>query len=188
MEILNHVLSTEEKNFIGAGKIIYDLYSNGYNIPHLHFLVEKLEDDLYEAVNLEFSLFALGNTTETAIASLVELTIEYIDSVFEFGRGFKELQDMATCQVMDNYWAKYREIEFSAASKKQDIGHDIEQRFTNSIRNIITEKLEEELIRIVEQEASELTKEIRNSIKRMNKYSFNILYQQDDQSSSNRVA
>ena len=186
MEILNHVLSIEGKNFIGAGKIMYNLYSNEYNIPHLHFLVSKLENELYEAVNLEFSLFALGNSTETAIASLVELTIEHIDLVLEKGRGFEEVQEKATLHVMDDYWAKYRDIEFSAASKKQDIGHNMEQRFTNSIKNIITEKLQEELIRVVEEEVNGIIEEIKNSIKRINKCSFNILYQQTGQ--SNKVA
>lgn len=177
IQISRHVLSTDGKNFIGAGKIMYDWYSNDYNIPHLHFLVNKLENGLYEAINLEFSLFALGEDVENAVAELVELTIEHIDIVIKHSRGFTELHETAVSHLMDNYWAEYRHIEFSAASQKQDIEHNVEQRFTNAIYDIITEKYEAELIRLAEEKAEEFVDEIKNRFKHIRKYSFNILYQ-----------
>lgn len=176
-KVSSHVLSVDGKFFIGAGKIMYDWYSDEYNIPHLHFLVLKLETGLYEAVNLELSLFALGNDEENAVAELVELIMAHIDAVVKYGRGFAELHETAISHLMDNYWAEYRNIEFSAASQKQDIGHDVEQRFSNTIRNIITEKYEAKLIKLAEEKAEEFLDEIKNSIKRIKKYSFNILYQ-----------
>lgn len=162
------VLSTEGKTFIGAGKVMHDCYSDDYNIPHLHFLVSKLENGLYEACNLEFSLFALGDSKATAVAELVELTIKHIDGVLEYGRGFSELQETAIRHTMDNYWAKYREIEFIAASQKQDIGHNVAQQLTNAIRSIMSEKIREEIIKVAKEEAKTL----------MNKFLFNLLYQE----------
>ena len=42
---------------------------------------------------------------------------------------------------MDAYWREYRKIEFKAAKSKRDIGHDVEQRLSNIIKNAISEKL-----------------------------------------------
>ena len=157
---------------------MYDWYSYEYNIPHLHFLVTRLENGLYEAINLEFSLFALGDTVENAVAELIELIIEHINAVVKYGRGFAELHETAISHAMDNYWAKYRDIEFTAASQKKDIGHDFEQHFTNAIRDIVTERYEKEIEALAQEQAKEFLNDIKASIQRIRKNSFNILYQE----------
>ncbi|TYT78032.1 hypothetical protein [Treponema phagedenis] len=111
-------LKTEGLTFIGAGKIMYNKLPYDFNIPHLHFLVIKHDQSTYEAVNIEFQLFAMSDTAEKSIAELISLTTSYILTVVTKGRGFTEFMEIAMERSMDNYWAAYRRIEFEAAQKK----------------------------------------------------------------------
>lgn len=136
-----YILNTDGMKFIGAGKIMYNNFSSNFNIPHLHFLVIQYEKNMYQAVNLELQLFAAGDSFENAIAELATLTTAHILSVLKDGRGYDELTETALERTMDEYWREYRKIEFKAAKSKRDIGHDVEQRLSNIIKNAISEKL-----------------------------------------------
>jgi len=56
-----------------------------WNIPHIHFMVDKTDSGNYEATLLEFGLVSWSESLE-------------VDD-----------------QVMDGYWRYYRKIEFSLA-------------------------------------------------------------------------
>ena len=113
-----HVLSTEGLCFIGIGKIMYNNFTTDFNIPHLHFLTIQYDEDVFQAVNLEFQLFALGESQEKAIANLVKMISSYIIGICQKGQGFEELKTVALLNGMDAYWNKYREIEFKLAKEK----------------------------------------------------------------------
>ena len=53
------VLSVNNLVFKAIGKIVLKNNSE-WNIPHLHFMVNKSEDNIYEAVCLELSFFNSG--------------------------------------------------------------------------------------------------------------------------------
>ncbi|MGP1459511.1 MAG: hypothetical protein ACTTKL_09405 [Treponema sp.] len=132
------ILDTTGLCFVGAGKIMYNNFHPDFNMPHLHFLVIRYdEEELYQAVNLELQLFAASDTPENAIAELTALTSTHIITVCNEGRGYEELMETALEKSIDNYWREYRRFEFTAAKNKQDIGHALEQR----IKNRVIEKL-----------------------------------------------
>ena len=140
-----YILNTDSMKFIGAGKIMYNNFSPDFNIPHLHFLVIQYEKDMYQAVNLELQLFAAGDTFENAIAELATLTTTHILAVLKDGRGYDELIETALEKTMDSYWREYRKIEFNAAKHKRDIGHNVEQRINNIIKDAIKDTISEKL-------------------------------------------
>ncbi|QEJ98171.1 hypothetical protein [Treponema phagedenis] len=113
-------LKTEGLTFIGAGKIMYNKLPYDFNIPHLHFLVIKHDQSTYEAVNIEFQLFAMSDTAEKSIAELISLTTSYILTVVTKGRGFTEFMEIAMERSMDNYWAAYRRIENESNKELED--------------------------------------------------------------------
>lgn len=156
--IENGRLSTEGLQFIGIGKVIYDDFDTDFNIPHLHFLTIEYDEGVFQAVNLEFQLFSLGETQEKAIANLVKMISSYIIGVCEKGRGFEELKDVALLNTMDAYWNKYREIEFELARDKKDLGHDIEQRFENTIKKMINDAIRELITEMSKEFVSEFEK------------------------------
>ncbi len=141
-------LITEGLSFMGIGKIMYNNLQYDFHIPHLHFLLLEYEENVFQAVNLEFQIFALGYSPESTIANLVKMITSYIIETCKKENGFEELKTVALLQNMENYWKKYREIEFNLAREKKDLGHDIEQRVKNMINEAIvelmTEKEEEE--------------------------------------------
>lgn len=139
------IISTENVNFIGIGKLLFNVNA-AWNIPQLHFLISK-EKDVFEAVNLEMQLFSGGKTEDEAIASLINLTMFHIDKVVN-NVGFQQFIDDAKSCVLENYWSKYRELEFIAAYKKQDLSNDIEQRIENTLKKMIEEEFERQNINI----------------------------------------
>jgi hypothetical protein len=42
-------VSVEDKHFVGVGKMIFNTPNTAWNIPHLHFLVDKAAGDRREA-------------------------------------------------------------------------------------------------------------------------------------------
>lgn len=174
---MNDILETNNFNFIGAGKILYNNFSPDFNIPHLHFLVIQ-HDSFFEAVNIELQLFAVGDSRENAVAELATLTSAHIVTVLSKGRGYDELMETAMEETMNNYWKEYRKVEFEAARKKKDIGHNLEQRIniliTENFRAMIRERIKEFAIKnakLIDKKADELTELIFASVP-------NVLYQE----------
>ena len=84
-------------------------------MPRLHYLVEKT-GTRFVALNLELQLFASGNSQDEVGKSLFRLIMSHIKDVTERG-DFAQLIETAKSNVMDEYWCKYREMEFTAAQK-----------------------------------------------------------------------
>ena len=174
---MNAILKTNNLNFIGAGKIMYNNFSPDFNIPHLHFLVIE-HDSFFEAVNIELQLFAIGESKESVVVELATLTSTHIVTVLSQGRGYDEFVETALEETMNNYWKEYRKIEFEAAKNKKDIGHNTEQRINNLImenfRSMIKERIKEFVLKnakLIDEKADELTELFFSSIP-------NVLYQE----------
>jgi len=84
-------------------------------MPRLHYLVEKT-GTRFVALNLELQLFASGNSQDEVGKSLFRLITSHVKAVTERG-DFAQLIEDAKSNEMDEYWSKYRELEFIAAQK-----------------------------------------------------------------------
>lgn len=138
-------INIENVHFVGLGKILFD-FGEKWNIPQLHFLVSK-ENSVFIAVNLEMQLFSSGDTEDKAIASLIDLTMSHIKAVMKRNNFAQFIEDAKSC-IMEKYWSKYRELEFSAALEKQDLSNDVEQRIYNILKEMIEKELEKQNISI----------------------------------------
>jgi len=135
----------DNKHFVAIGKMTIDNLSTEWNIPDLHFIVNKTPSGLLEATNIEFILDAAGNTIEEAIEGLTGLTIHYITSVMEKGRGYDEFIDKVNSLAMEEYWREYRNIEFSLARKRKDLSHDIANKINAAIKNMLAEEITQQI-------------------------------------------
>jgi len=135
----------DNKNFVAIGKMTIDNLSTEWNIPDLHFIVNKTPSGLLEATNIEFILDSAGNTIEDAIEGLIGLTIHYITSVMEKGRGYDEFIEKVNSLAMEEYWREYRYIEFSLARKRKDLSHDIANKINAAIKNMLAEEITQQI-------------------------------------------
>jgi hypothetical protein len=143
----------DTKNFVGIGKVMIDTPSLSWNIPHLHFLINKAQD-VFEATCLEFGLVSCGSSQEESAERLVDLSLFHINAVIYDGGGFDELKKLSLNGFMNEFWGAYRYIEMSLAEKKQDLSHDIEGRITRAIQEMFDKKVKE-IIRAMAKEAAE---------------------------------
>lgn len=91
------------------------IYSKLPYIPHFHYLVIK-DGDCFIALNLELQLFTVDDTQRKAVDFLYDFIMSHIKDVAERG-DFAQLIETAKSNEMDEYWCKYREMEFIAAQK-----------------------------------------------------------------------
>jgi len=170
-------IPTDGMNFIGIGKLMFDTSGVEWNIPHLHFIVSKADDGIFEATNMEFILDASGQTAEESIQNLTSLIVHHITLVMSKENGYDLLTEPATSCVMEKYWLEYRKIEFSAARRGKDLGHNIEQRILAAIQSSFTNQL----LKDITSKASEMSAEIIEDFKRkLNFRLTSILYTEKD--------
>ena len=91
------------------------IYSKLPYIPFFHYLVAK-DETCFIALNLETQLFTVDDTQRKALDFLYDLIMSHIKDVAERG-DFAQLIETAKSNEMDEYWQKYREMEFTAAQK-----------------------------------------------------------------------
>ena len=91
------------------------IYSKVPYIPYFHYLVIK-DGDCFVALNLELQLFTVDDNQRKAVDFLYDLIMSHIKDVTERG-DFAQLIETAKSNEMDEYWCKYREMEFTAAQK-----------------------------------------------------------------------
>ena len=91
------------------------IYSKVPYIPHFHYLVIK-DGDCFIALNLELQLFTVCDTQREAVDFLYDLIMSHIKDVAERDN-FAQLIETVKSNIMDEYWCKYREMEFTAAQK-----------------------------------------------------------------------
>jgi len=135
----------DNKHFVAIGKMTIDNLSAEWNIPVLHFIVNKNLSGVFEATNLELILDSSGNTIEDAIEGLIGLTIHYITAVMEKGRGYDEFIDKVNSLAMEEYWREYRNIEFSLARSRKDLSHDIANKVNAAVKNILADEIKQQI-------------------------------------------
>jgi hypothetical protein len=135
----------ENKHFVAIGKMTLDNLSTEWNIPDLHFIVNKTPSGLFEATNIELILDSTGGNIEEAIEGLVGLTIHYITAVMAKGRGYGEFIDKVNSLAMEESWREYRVIEFSLARNRKDLSHDIAKKVNAAIKNMLAEEIMQQI-------------------------------------------
>ena len=110
---LNAIIA-KKMEFVDFGYMEF-IYSKLPYIPHFHYLVAK-DETCFMAINLETQLFTVDDTQRKAVDFLYDLIMSHIKDVTERG-DFAQLIETAKSNVMDEYWCKYRELEFTAAQK-----------------------------------------------------------------------
>ena len=110
---LNAIIA-EKMEFVDFGYMEF-IYSKLPYIPFFHYLVAK-DETCFIALNLETQLFTVDDTQRKAVDFLYDLIISHIKDVAERG-DFAQLIETAKSNVMDEYWQKYREMEFIAVQK-----------------------------------------------------------------------
>ena len=104
----------EKMEFVDFGYMEF-IYSKLPYIPFFHYLVAK-DETCFIALNLETQLFTVDDTQRKALDFLYDLIMSHIKDVAERG-DFAQLIETAKSNEMDEYWQKYRELEFIAAQK-----------------------------------------------------------------------
>jgi hypothetical protein len=135
----------DNKRFVAIGKMTIDNLSTEWNIPDLHFIVNKTPSGLFEATNIEFILDSTGSTIEEAIEGLTGLTIHYITMAMGKGRGYDEFIDKVNSLAMEEYWREYRNIEFSLARGRKDLSHEIANKINSAIKNMLAEEITQQI-------------------------------------------
>ena len=135
----------DNKHFVAIGKMTIDNLSTEWNIPDLHFIVNKTPSGLFEVTNIELILDSIGNTIEEAIEGLIGLTIHYITTVMGKGRGFDEFIEKVNSLTMEDYWREYRNVEFTLARMRKDLSHDIANKVNVAIKNMLAEEIKQQI-------------------------------------------
>ena len=115
-EIQNKInaIIAKKMEFVDFGYMEF-IYSKLPYIPHFHYLVAK-DETCFMAINLETQLFTVDDTQRKAVDFLYDLIMSHIKDVAERG-DFAQLSETAKSNIVDEYWSKYRELEFIAAQK-----------------------------------------------------------------------
>ena len=109
-----NAIIAKKMEFVDFGYMEF-IYSKLPYIPFFHYLVAK-DETCFMAINLETQLFTVDDTQRKAVDFLYDLIMSHIKDVAERG-DFTQLIEDAKSNVMDEYWCKYREMEFTAAQK-----------------------------------------------------------------------
>jgi len=136
----------DEKNFVGIGKMTFESNAE-WNIPHLHFMVDKTDSGYYEATLLEFCLVSWSENLNDSIKSLVRQTYSHILSVME-REGFEQFIQDVDNHAMDGYWRRYRKIDFSLARNGKDLSHDIDSQFLRALKTMISDETKNLILKI----------------------------------------
>jgi hypothetical protein len=135
-----------------------------WNIPHLHFLVDNQRPGYYEATCLEFGLVAAGKTPEESIEGLATLTHSHIMAVMENGDHYDQFLKLIDNYVMEDYWRKYRLIEFSLARQGKDLSHHIDKQIERAVKSLISAKRDKALDELANTQAADLINEAKRIV------------------------
>jgi hypothetical protein len=152
------------REFIGIGKMFFNTPDVEWNIPHLHFLVDTQRPGYHEATCLEFGLVAQGSTPEESIEGLATLTHAHIMAVMEGGDHYDQFLSMVDNHAMEDYWRKYRLIEFSLARQGKDLSHNIDKQIERAVRSLISAKRDKALDELAKAQAEGLIAEVKRIV------------------------
>jgi hypothetical protein len=164
------VMPAASKNFVGIGKLFIDTLTEEWNMPYLHFLVDKAMDGHYEAVCLEFGLVSSGDLPEEVIKHLVAQVQFYIDAVMTKGNGYAEFIEAVESPAMNDFWTAYRKIEFTLAQSKQDLSHALDVHINKAIKQMILQKTEELITQIAKKQAQGIVDKALEEYKRLSRF------------------
>jgi hypothetical protein len=147
----------DNKNFVGIGKLIFDSDAE-WNIPILHFMVDKTASGNYEATLLEFGLVSWSENLNGAIRSLVKQTHSHIFTVL-LRTGFDQFIKDVDNYVMDEYWRQYRKMDFSLAREGKDLSHQMDNVSIKEMKAIISEERKNFLLELAKDNAENMVDE-----------------------------
>ena len=147
----------DTKNFVGIGKQVFDSDAE-WNIPILHFMVDKTVSGNYEATLLEFGLVSWSENLNGAIRSLVKQTHSHIFTVL-LRKGFNQLINEVDNHVMDGYWRQYRKIDFGLAREGKDLSHQMDNVSIKEMKAIISEERKNFLLELARDNAENMANE-----------------------------
>ena len=133
------MVSVAHKKFVGIGKMIFRS-SEEWNIPHLHFMVDKTNSGNFEATLLEFGLVSWAETKDEVIQSLFRQVAFYIFNTKEQSKFDQMLEDVDN-HAMDDYWRCYRKIDFSLAKSGRGLNRKIESRLIQKVIEMVREEI-----------------------------------------------
>jgi predicted RNase H-like HicB family nuclease len=142
----NNIVSIKGKAFVAIGKMIFN-HNSHWKIPHVHFMVDKVLDSVYEATCLEFGLVASGNDPEEATKRLGVLIHFHITTVMNEGNGYKEFIAMAEDHCMDDFWAAFRAIDFSLCEQGISLSNTLDERISMAIQDMFDKQVQESIIK-----------------------------------------
>jgi hypothetical protein len=154
----------DNRDFVGIGKMFFNTSDVEWNIPHLHFLVNRQGPNYYEATCLEFALVASGKTPEESIEGLATLTHSHIMAVMEGGDQYDQFLRLVDNYVMEDYWRKYRVIEFSLARQGKDLSHNIDKQIERAVKSLISAKRDKALDELAKAQAVDLIDEAKRIV------------------------
>jgi hypothetical protein len=157
-------IPVDNRDFVGIGKMFFNTPDAGWNIPHLHFLVDTQTPGYYEATCLEFGLVAAGTTPEETIEGLATLTHAHIMAVMEDGDHYEKFFALVDNYVMEDYWRKYRLIEFSLARQGKDLSHNLDKQIERAVKSLISAKRDKALDELAKAQAEGLITEVKRII------------------------
>lgn len=134
------ILSIKHLHFVAIGKIRFKMINQGWTIPHLHYMINKINDNLYEAMCLETRTFATSTTIED-VAKQINLNIfNYIKENIKKADDLDKIIENLDDHFLDSYWKEYRKINFYLAKKGRDINTSMEDKIRSEIEKELNDK------------------------------------------------
>ena len=161
---IREFVDVNDKDFIGIGKMVFDSNAE-WNIPHLHYMVDKTSSGSYEATLLEFGLVSWAADKNDSIMSLVRQTHAHILSIIE-RNGFEDFIKIVDDHVMDDYWRQYRKFDFILAKDGRDLSHELDSQLMRAIKKMLEEETMISIKKIADGNADKIINEYkkRNSL------------------------
>lgn len=134
-----------KENLVGIGKIkFYPVSYHNYNMPVLHYLVIKEEDQTYSAICIELRIEANAKTVKLVRDLIVKTSEEYINNIFSRAPSVNEAYNFLielseTDDSNANHWSIYRwcQLKLSQQGVVTDIILELEQEIRALKKRIV---------------------------------------------------
>lgn len=126
------VLNVEHLNFVAIGKMSFSVKED-WSIPHLHYMINKIDNEHYEAICIETRTFASASSLEDAAKKIVLNIVEDINKNIKCPQDLDKIIENIDTHFMDAYWKEYRKINFNLAKIGKDINTEMEKRIKEEI-------------------------------------------------------
>ena len=130
------VLNVEHLNFVAIGKMSFSVKED-WSIPHLHYMINKIDNEHYEAICIETRTFASASSLEDAAKKIVLNIVEDINKNIKCPQDLDKIIENIDTHFMDGYWKEYRKINFNLAKIGKDINTEMQKRIKEEIEKEI---------------------------------------------------